>query len=187
MTRLALGVLLWSLTHFVPSLFAAPRGRLVARIGENPYKGLFTLLIVLSLYLIISGWKAAVPESLYLPPPWGRHLTALLMVVAFVLFFAPYPPNNIKRVLRHPQLTGVTLWGVGHLLANGETRSVVLFGGLAVWAILEMLLINRRDGAWNRPPPAPRRNDAVLILAGVIAYIVLAAAHRWLFGFSPFI
>jgi uncharacterized membrane protein len=73
------------------------------------------------------------------------------------------------------------------LLANGETRSVVLFGGLAVWAILEMLLINRRDGAWNRPPPAPRRNDAVLILAGVIAYIVLAAAHRWLFGFSPFI
>ena len=186
MTRLSLGVLLWSLVHLVPTLFAGARGKLVARIGENPYKGLFTLLIVLSIYLIISGWKAAVPESLYVPPAWGRHLTALLMLAAFVLFFAPYPPNNIRRVLRHPQLTGVALWGVGHLLANGEARSVVLFGGLALWAVIEILLINRRDGARTPPPPAPRRNDLLLIVAGVAVYVVLAAAHRWLFGFSPF-
>ena len=186
MTKLSLGVLLWSLTHFVPTLFADFRRKLVARIGENPYKGLFTLLIVLAIYLIISGWKASVPESLYVPPAWGRHLTALLMLAAFVLFFAPYPPNNIRRALRHPQLTGVALWGVGHLLANGETRSVILFGGLAAWAVVEMLLINRRDGARTKPPPAPRRNDVLLVVAGVVVYAVVAAAHRWLFGFSPF-
>ena len=44
-------------------------------------------------------------------------------------------PNNVKRLLRHPQLTGVALWGIGHLLANGESRSIILFGGLGAWAI----------------------------------------------------
>lgn len=186
MTKLVLGVLLWNLTHFMPTLFAGVKRSLVARLGENPYKGVFTLLTVLSIYLVVSGWKAAVPESLYLPPAWGRHLTALLMLFAFILFLAPYPPNNVRRALRHPQLTGVFLWGLGHLLANGEKRSVVLFGGLAAWALIEVILINRRDGAWVRPAPAPRKNDVLLTAGGIVAYIAVAASHRWLFGFSPF-
>ena len=186
MTKLALGVLVWSFTHFIPSLFAGPRKKLIERFGENAYKGLFLLLMVLAIYLVVSGWKAAVPESVYLPPAWGRHATALLVLIGFVLFFAPYPPNNIRRRLRHPQLTGVVLWGVGHLLANGEARSIVLFGGFAAWAVLEMVLINRRDGAWVRPEPAPRKNDLLLVAGGVVAYLLVAFSHRWLFGFSPF-
>lgn len=187
MTKLALGVLLWSFAHFLPSLFADPRRKLVERFGENAYKGLFLLLTVLAIYLIVSGWKAAVPESVYLPPAWGRHVTALLMLIGLVLFFAPYPPNNIRRLLRHPQLTGVVLWGAGHLLANGELRSVILFGGFTAWALAEMLLINRRDGTWTRPAPAPRRNDVLLVAGGILVYVALAASHRWLFGFSPFV
>lgn len=186
MTRLALGVLLWSFAHFIPSLFAGPRRKLVERVGENAYKGLFLLLTVLAIYLLISGWKAAVPESVYLPPAWGRHVTALLTLAGFILFFAPYPPNNIRRLLRHPQLTGVILWGVGHLLANGEARSILLFGGFAAWAVLEMVVINRRDGAWTRPEPAPLKNDVFLVVGGVAVYLLVAFSHRWLFGFSPF-
>jgi uncharacterized membrane protein len=187
MIKLTLGVLLWSLTHLVPAAAPGLRKSLFGRFGENGYKGVFTLLMLLAIYLVVSGWKAALPESVYLPPTWGRHLTALLMLVGFVLFFAPYPPNNIKRLLRHPQLTGVLCWGVGHLLANGEGRSIVLFGGLALWAILEMLLINRREGAWDRPPPAPGRNDIALAAGGAIVYVIVAMSHQWLFGFSPFI
>jgi uncharacterized membrane protein len=187
MNKLTLGVLLWGLTHLIPAAFPAVKKSLVVRLGENPYKGIFTLLMALAIYLIISGWKAAIPESIYLPPAWGRHATALLMLIGFVLFFAPYPSNNIKRALRHPQLTGVACWGVGHLLANGEARSIVLFGGLALWAIIEILLINRRDGAWTRPAPVARKNDFILLSAGLGAYVVVAAAHQWLFGFSPFI
>jgi uncharacterized membrane protein len=142
--------------------------------------------MVVAIYLMISGWKAAVPEIVYLPPAWGRHVTALLVLVAFILFFAPYPPNNIKRLLRHPQLAGVALWGIGHLLANGESRSIALFGGMALWAIAEVLFINRRDGAWDRPVPVPARNDALLIAGGIVAYAVVAASHQWLFGFYPF-
>jgi uncharacterized membrane protein len=186
MTKLTLGVLLWSFTHFVPTLASDFRQKLIARIGENPYKGIFTLLMVLAIYLIISGWKAAIPENVYLPPGWGRHAASLLVLAGFILFIAPYPPTNVKRILRHPQLTGVACWGAGHLLANGEARSIVLFGGLTAWAIIEMVLVNRRDGAWVKPEPAPRKNDIMLVAAGLIVYTIMAMSHQWLFGVSPF-
>jgi uncharacterized membrane protein len=186
MTRLALGVLLWGFVHFLPAIAVEFRKRLIGKLGENPYKGIFTLLMALAIYLIISGWKAATVENLYLPPEWGRHAAALLVLVGFVLFFAPYPATNIKRILRHPQLTAVACWGVGHLLANGEIRSLVLFGGMALWALAEMVFLNRRDGAWVRLDPVPVRNDVILAGAGVLVYIVIAASHQWLFGASPF-
>ncbi len=186
MMKLTLGIVLWSIVHFIPAVAADFRKNLIAKVGENPYKGIFTLLMVLAIYLVISGWKAAVPESLYLPPAWGRHVTSLLVLIGLILFIAPYPPTNIKRVLRHPQLTGVMFWGVGHLLANGEGRSIVLFGGLTAWAFIEIILINRRDGAWSKPDPVPVKGDVILAAAGLVVYAVLAVSHLWLFGVSPF-
>lgn len=186
MTQLWLGVLLWSLTHLVPAAAPALKSGTMNRFGENAWKGVFSLSMLIAITLIVRGWKAAAPELLYLPPDWGRHATALLVLVGFVLFFAPYPPNNLKRLLRHPQLTGVALWGFGHLLANGETRSVVLFGTFATWALLEIVLINRRDGPRTAPPSAPIRNDVLLVLGALAAYALMAGVHAWLFGVSPF-
>ena len=185
MTKLTLGVLLFGLVHLVPALFADARKGLIDRIGANPYKGLFTLLTLFALYLIVAGWKSTPPELVYLAPAWGRYLTVVLTLVAFVLLLAPYTQNNFKRLLRHPQLSGVVLWGIGHLFANGESRSLLLFGGLALWAVAEILLINHREGAWQKPAPAPLKNDVVRIVAGVVAFAVMVALHRWLFGFSP--
>ena len=185
MTKLVIGVLLWSFMHFLPAVDAGFRKSMIAKLGENPYKGIFSLLMALSIYLMISGWQATIPELVYAAPAWGRHGTMLLVLVAFVLLSAPYPPNNIKRILRHPQLTGLACWGAGHLLSNGEMRSIVLFGGLAAWAVIEMLLLNRRDGAWTRPDPAPLKNDILLVVAGIVIYAVFLFSHQWLFGVSP--
>lgn len=187
MIKLVVGVLLWSFTHFVPAAARPMREKLAGKLGENGYKGLFLLIMGLSIYLIISGWKATLPEFIYLPPAWGRHATALAVLIAFILFGASHGTNNIRRFIRHPQLTAVTLWGIGHLLANGESRSVVLFGGLALWAIIEMVLLNRRDGAWQKPEPAPVKKDIITVFIGVVVYGVFAGAHQWLFGFSPFV
>lgn len=187
MIKLTLGVLLWSATHLFPALAPEPRKSLLNKLGEKPYKGIFALIMVLSLYLIISGWRATIPESWYIPPLWGRHATALLVLIAFILFSASHGQSNIKRFVRHPQLTAVAFWGFGHLLANGEARSIVLFGGLLVWAIIEILLINRREGPWVKPEKAPLKKDIIAVVAGVAVYIVFAAAHQWLFGVSPFV
>lgn len=191
MTLLIIGVALWSATHLFPALAPSARQGLVARLGENAYKGVFALLIVAALAFIIMGWKAAPPATvadfLYAPPAWGRHVTALLVLIAFVLFGASHGANNIARRIRHPQLTAVLVWAAGHLLANGETRSVVLFGGLAAWAMVSILLINRREGPRVRPEPAPRRKDVIAVVAGLVVYAVFAGAHPWLFGVSPFV
>jgi uncharacterized membrane protein len=186
MIKLMLGVLLWSVMHFIPAIAVDFRKNLVSRFGEKPYKGIFALFMVLSLYLVISGWRGTIPENVYLPPTWGRHLTSLLVLVSFILFIASHHATNLKRFVRHPQLTGVALWGIAHLLANGEGRSIVLFGGLALWAIIEIVLLNRRDGAWTKPDPVPRKKDIILGVASLTTYIIVAVSHQWLFGFSPF-
>ena len=185
MFLLILGVLLWGVMHFLPAADAGIRRNLISRLGENPWKGLFTLMIALSIFLIISGWKSTIPQAVYIPPLWGRQVTALLVLIGFVLFFAPYPPNNLKRLLRHPQLTGVICWGVGHLFANGDLRSIILFGGMSTWAFLEILLINRRDGVRARPAPAPAKYDIALVIGGVAAYAAVVFFHAGLFGVSP--
>jgi uncharacterized membrane protein len=187
MIKLTLGVLLWSFTHFVPAVAVGFRKGLVDKMGENPYKGLFTLVMAFSIYLIISGWRATVPEFLYVPPAWGRHAASLLVLIAFILFSASHGQNNIKRFIRHPQLTSVLVWGIAHLLANGESRSIVLFGGLALWALVAMFLLNRRDGAWEKPEPAPLKKDIIAVVAGLVVYAVFAYFHGWLFGVSPFV
>jgi uncharacterized membrane protein len=185
MLLLICGVLLWSIMHFLPAADVGIRRALMAKIGENPYKGLFALLMFFSIFLVVSGWKSSSLEVVYLAPAWGRNLTALFMLAGFILFFAPYPPNNFKRFLRHPQLIGMICWGVGHLLSNGEMRSIVLFGGFAIWAALEILLINRRDGVWKKPEAVPFKNDIMLIVGGLVIYVAIMFSHQWLVGVSP--
>ena len=161
---------------------------MVARFGEYPYKGAFTALMLISLYLIISGWSALTPvepevlAEFYTPPEWGGHAAAALILIGFILFLAPYPPNNIKRMLRHPQLIGFICWGVGHLLAVGTVRSIVFFGGLTVWAIIEIFLINQREGPWIRPTRVAFRNDVAMVLFSVLAYMAMLYTHHLLFG-----
>jgi uncharacterized membrane protein len=122
---------------------------------------------------------------IYIAPAWGGVAAGVLVLLGFILFLAPYPPNNIKRLLRHPQLTGIMTWGVGHLLAIGTLRSIILFGGLALWAMFEMLLINSRDGKWIKPEPAGRMNDLALVLFSALVYGTFLYTHHLLFGGDP--
>ncbi len=191
MTRFVLGLLLWSVAHFIPGLAVDFRKSLINRIGENPYKGVFGLLVVVALYLIISGWQSMTPvapdvlEMIFTPPEWGVYAAGLLVLIGFILFLAPYPPNNFKRILRHPQLVGVVSFCVGHLLAIGTARAIVLFAGLGVWAIIEIFLINRRDGEWIKPAGAPIKKDAALVLFSVLVYMAFLFTHHLVFGGSP--
>ena len=185
MVWLLLGVLAWSATHLLPSAGVPVRAGLIERLGEDRYKGLFALTILLSIVLMVLGWRSAEPVHLYAPPGWSRLAANVLMVVALVLFAASGLTTNLKRVLRHPQLTGAATWAGAHLLANGDSRSLVLFGGIGLWAVVAMLLINRRDGAWEKPEPQPMSADLKPLIAGVVAFVVVYLAHPWIAGVSP--
>lgn len=188
MTRLAIGVLLWSMVHLLPGYSPGFKKTMLNRFGEYPYKGVFTVLIVISLFLIISGWSSLTPpepdvlDVIYTAPDWGGYAAALLVLIGFILFFAPYPPNNFKRMLRHPQLIGFACWGLGHLLAIGTARSIVLFGGLTAWALIEIFLINKRDGEWVKPEKASVKNDVAVVAFGALFYMAFLFTHHLLFG-----
>ncbi|MDX1507705.1 MAG: NnrU family protein [Woeseiaceae bacterium] len=182
MSVLIVGVLLWSVVHLLPSLMPAQRARLLAALGENKYKGLFSLALVVALVLIVVGWRNAEVRAVYHPPLYGSPVITLLMFVSFLLFAAASAPGNIKRWLRHPMLTGMALWGATHLLANGDNRSIVLFGGLGLWAVVEIVTVSRRDGAWQKAAAVPFSKDVMTVVATAVIFAAVAYGHRWLFG-----
>ena len=187
MILLTLGVLLWAVTHLVPAVAPASRQALVTKVGENGYKGIFSLLLLLALALIIFGWRSIdQPTYLYTLPLWSRHLGMLLVLLGFILFVASGQPTRIKQYLRHPQLTGLILWAGAHLVMNGDARSLVLFGGLGLWAILEIVFINRRDGDWVKPDVPPLGQEIKILVIAVLVYAAVAWAHPWLTGVALF-
>lgn len=185
MSLLILGIIAWSLAHLFPAVFSGTRVKLKNTLGEGPYRGLFSLLILAALLLIVFGWKSAVPSALYAPPLSAGPVISGLILIGFVLFFASPVAGNIKRFIRHPQMVGTLFWAVAHLLTNGDSRSVALFGGLAVWAVLEVIMINRRDGAWQKPREAAVKRDIVSVVIGLAAFALVFYLHSRLFGVSP--
>lgn len=182
MSLLIIGIVIWSLGHLFPSVLPATRDRFVGKLGETRYRGLFALVIIGSVILIVLGWKRAMPSALYAPPFAASPVISALVLIGFILFFASQVPGNIKRFVRHPQMVGTMLWGVAHLLTNGSTRAVALFGGLTVWAIVEVLMCNRRDGKWQKPEPAAIKFDVIPVVIGSVTFAGMLYFHGRLFG-----
>ncbi len=185
MTLLITGVLLWSALHPFPSTMPSARSRLIARLGGSRYRGLFALGIIATLALIVFGWRNAAIAPVYVPPLFGSPVVPGLMLLSFLLFAAANAPGNIKRFLRHPMLTGMVVWAGAHLLANGDNRSVVLFGGLGAWAIIAMLTIKLRDGAWEKPEAVPFSRDPMTIVASIVMFAIVVYFHETVIGVSP--
>lgn len=182
MSLLIAGVVLWSVAHLLKAAAPGLRDQIERKLGPGPYRGLFSLVIVGSLVLIVIGWRSALPQPVYLPPLAGGPVIAVIVLVGLVLFFASQVSGNIKRLIRHPQMTGTVLWGVAHLLVNGDSRSLALFGGFTVWALLEIALINHRDGRREKPSPTAIRFDAIPLVIGSVVFAAVAYFHQALFG-----
>jgi len=161
------------------------RELLMKRLGAGRYRGLFALSILASIVLMIFGWKSAMIEPVYVPPLFGSPIITGMMLLSFVLFAAANAPGNIKCFLRHPMLSGMALWSGAHLLANGDNRSVVLFGGLGLWAIIAMLTINMRDGAREKPAAVAFSRDLMTIVAAGIIFAIVIYFHKSVIGVSP--
>ena len=184
MTLLIAGIALWFVTHLFPAAAPVARDNLVKKLGENPYKGIFSLLILAALLMIIFGWKSAIPNALYVPPMGPGIVPSLLVLFGLIIFFASQTGGHIRRLIRHPQMTAVLFWSIAHLLVNGDSRSVSLFGGFAVWALLEIILINRREGPRSDKPAASIRQDLVTIVIGGVVFALVGHFHLQLFGVS---
>ncbi len=185
MTLLIFGVLLWSVLHFVPILAQPVRAQLKSRLGEGGYRAVFSIGIVTAIVIMVLGWRSGEQLAVYDPPIGGQAVGGALIFVAFLLFGLAKAKTNVKRIIRHPQLMAIVLWAAGHLLANGDNLSLALFGGLGLWALIEMALINRRDGSWQKPEPVALSSEVRPLVIGTVIFAVFFFAHPYLFGVSP--
>lgn len=184
MIWLILGIALWWGAHLFKRVAPAARADMAAKMGDKA-KGIFAGLIVLSIVLMVIGFRGAPEIPVYETPSWTRHLNNLLMVIAVILMGVGSSKSPMRGWLRHPMLTGFLTWAVAHLLVNGDLYSVILFGTLGVWAIVEMLLINSQEPVYHRYEGGSTVGTVRLLVISAVVFAVIAAIHSWL-GYWPF-
>lgn len=222
--HLALASMLFVGSHVVLSS-GTVRAPLVAAVGEPLFRGVYSILALALIVWMVMAYTAAPYVEVWTPATGWRHLSLTLMVPAAILVVGgittPSPtsagtdtrdvaargPKGLTKITRHPMMWGIGLWGVSHLLANGDAAAMVLFGSLTALALLGPLAIDARRRAgmgddWERfagktsylPFAAMAAGRTRLRLReigcwrlglGIALYAVLLTAHPWLFGVNP--
>jgi uncharacterized membrane protein len=175
MTLLILGLIFFLGTHSF-SRFRAARDGLAARLGPMPFRGLYSLPVLIGFVLIIIGYgqyRAAGYIPLWTPPAALKHLSYLLMMPVFVLLIAAYVPGKIKAAVVHPMLAAVKLWALAHLLVNGDLGSVLMFGGFLAWGLFARI----RLGKAQRVAAPWTIGDTIAVVGGLAGWI---ATLLWL-------
>ena len=190
MAYLLLGLILFLGVHSVRIVADGWRTQTLARLGEGPYKGIYTLLSLLGFGLIVWGFGMAreTPTMLWMPPRGMRHAAALLTLIAFVLLAAAYVPRNaIKARLHHPMVLAVKTWALAHLLATGSLVHVILFGSFLAWGVANFVAARKRDRASGTIYPAGTATGTVItVVLGVVAWAAVAFwLHGLLIGIRP--
>jgi uncharacterized membrane protein len=173
MKLMLLGLLIFLGTHLFTTMRVARAG-MIAKIGEGPYKILYSVLSAIGLVMAAYGfgaWRAEGSMQLWFPPVWTKHLAIPLVLFACICITSAYPPTHLRIWLKHPMLVGVKTWALAHLMANGDLAGIVLFGSVLLWAVT-----SRISQKW-RPPfsyPEPR------LLADFIATAMGLILFWWL-------
>jgi uncharacterized membrane protein len=158
------------------------RARAIASLGEGGYKIFYALVSLAGLVLIVWGfaqYRATGWIDVWYPPKALKHVAVALMLPAVILVVAAYIRGRIYTTLKHPMLSGVKLWALAHLLANGDLGSIILFGSFLGWAVFDRISLKRRSDAGGPPiPVGGPGNDLIAVAVGIVAYLALAFAFH---------
>jgi uncharacterized membrane protein len=187
-------------------------------LGERRFFGIFSLFSIVGVVWFVFAYRAAPWTPLWPTVPTLGYLALVLIFLAFLLMTVGIGPMNptttrpyrmidnrlpvygITRVTRHPRLCGVSLWGIAHLLVNGNLAALIMFGALLVTAVNGMVSIDRKrrralGGLWDEFAAQTSRLPFAAILAGrtrfeisefsarqIALAVVLFAGVFWLHG-----
>ena len=186
MQWLVVGLAVFLGVHSVSIINRRWRNRMVARLGESSWKGLYSVVAAIGLACVVYGYGLArqEPSILYVPPTWLRHLALVLMLPVFPFLLSTYLPGRIKSTIRHPMLNATKFWATAHLCANGGWHDVLLFGGFLLWASIDRVSVKYRADA---PRGVARQgglaNDATALFGGLALYALFVFwAHGKVIG-----
>jgi uncharacterized membrane protein len=190
MATLVLGLVIFLGLHTIRIVAEPLRAQSIARIGEGPWKGLYSLVSAIGLVLIVWGFARARYDAplLWTPPDGARHATILLMLISMLLLAGYlFKQSHIAVAVRHPMVWSVVVFGLAHLIANGSAADVVLFGAFFIWALADLISSYARDRQNSVVYPEPNWGATIgAIVVGLVFWAVIAFwLHLWLFGVSP--
>ena len=178
---LLVGVALWWAAHLFKRV--APKRR--AAMGD-PGKGTIAGLLGGAILLMIIGYRGVDFAPIWNPPGFLVHVNNLAMLIAIYMLSPAPKRGKLLAGMRHPMLTGFGIWATAHLLVNGDLASVIMFGGLLVWAILTARVINAAEPGWTPTnTDGAIAKDAMFLAGSVILLGVIGMVHNWL-GVWPF-
>ena len=191
MLTMIFGLLLFLGIHSVRIFADDWRNRQINQHGEYLWKGIYSIISIAGFVLIMNGYAEARIDALviWLPPLWLKQTAAIILLPTFVLLVAAYiPGTKIKSASGHPMAASVKLWGLAHLLANGNLADIVLFSSFMLWAIFDYRASRRRDKkAGTRYPFLGISRDILAVTIGIVAWVTFTAfLHEWLIGVKPF-
>jgi uncharacterized membrane protein len=149
-------VLWWTAFAGSHMVLSSPRVRrsLVARLGEGPFAGIYSLVALATFVPLVWTYAAATHTG---PQLWSftgiaavRWLAIGLAAVGVALVAASFVQpsatgmdpraapraRGLTRITRHPLFAGLGLWGLAHVLTNGFLSDVVFFGGFPLFALV---------------------------------------------------
>ncbi len=191
-----LGLVLFFGIHMLP-FYPEYRVQLIEKLDSDTidaeilYKIIFSVISLLGLIFIGVGKGSMEFIGLWDIPVFFRYVAVVLILASFILMVAAYPPNNIKRYVPHPMLTGVIVWGVTHMLVNGDVVSLILFGSFVAYSVVAIKLANKRQQDISSEQEAQQQisvvKDAIVIGIAMFGFLLLLWLHKPLFGRAVFL
>lgn len=175
MLLLVLGVCLWAFAHFFKRLMPEAR----ARMGDKG-KGVVAIALVISVVLMVIGYRSAEVIDIWYTAPWMIHVNNLLVLLGIFLMSPAPRKGRVLNGMRHPMLAGFRAWAAAHILVNGDVASLILFGGLFLWALLEVVLINKAEPEWSPDAPGTYAKDGIFLVASLVLMSIIGYIHYWL-------
>lgn len=202
--------------HSIP-LRPKVRQPIEARIGPPLFLTLYSALSIAALgWLIVAAGRAPFVE-VWAWQPWKLLVPqismALVCLIAALALGRPNPFSfggahneefdparpGIIGWMRHPLLVAMAIWAGAHMVPNGDLAHVLMFGAFALFALLGIVMIDRRrkrimGDEWLRlrartaryPRPCFTANAMTRTALAALIYALLVWAHPFLFGVYPF-
>lgn len=192
MTLLIAGLVLFIATHLVRPFAPGLRNAGIAALGKPGWMAVHGIVSLASLALIVYGFIDAREnggQMLYFPPTFMAHIALTLMLVASICLVAGFlPAGHIRAKLKFPLLVAIKIWALAHLLANGESYSVLLFVTILAWAVILRISLKKRiaGGETKLPVFVSAKYDLISVVVGLALYAVIVfKLHELLIGVPP--
>ena len=192
MTLLIAGLVLFIVTHLLRPFAPGLRNTGITALGKPGWMAVHGILSLLSLVLIAYGFVVAREnggEMLYFPPTFMAHIALTLMLIASICLVAGFlPAGYIRTKLKFPILVAIKIWALAHLLANGESYSVLLFATILAWAVILRITLKKRIAAGETKLPVfvSARYDLIAVVIGLAVYAAIVfKLHELVIGVAP--